>query len=314
MGALLSQDEILYPRPDFMVGIGCLCDSASKSGAVIAERLGLPFFMVDISGGFSVSEESEIKISEEGVKYYAGQYREMIAFLEQHTSEQLDMDRLKDVYRMTNEALGLWSDISELKKVIPCPAGAMDEVVTLFIPMALTGTPEAIMFLQGAKTEMQERVKKGQGVIDEEKHRLLLVGGPVWWYDIGLLNYFEDLGGVLVKADLDVGWAGGRLDPDQPAESWARRMINNFAYIDSLPVRINYLKKLIADYNIDGLIILSHWGCRVLGGQNLAIKDIIYRDLGIPSLILDGDLCDDRHRASREQDLNRIEEFMEMLE
>ena len=304
----------MYPRPDFVVGLGCLCDSAGKSGEVIAEKLGLPFFMIDISGGFSLSKEGELKISEESVRYFAYQYNEMIEFLEQQTGEQLDMNRLRDVYCMTNEALELWSDISELKKAIPCPSGAMDEVVSLFVPMALTGTPEATHFLQKVRNEMQERVNKGRGVIDEEKHRLLLVGGPAWWYDIGLFNYFEDFGGVLVKTDLDIGWAGGRLDSDHPAESWARRMIHNFAYLDYLPLRINYIKKLIDEYKIDGLVILSHWGCRVLGGQNLAVKDIIHRDLGIPSLILDGDLCDERHRASREQDLDRIEEFMEMLD
>lgn len=104
------------------------------------------------------------------------------------------------------------------------------------------------------------------------------------------------------------------MAPADPARSWARRLMKNYGTLDSLPARIAHVRKRARGYQVDGLVILSHWGCRVLSGHNLAIKDVLYREMGLSTLILDGDLCDNRHRASQEQDLNKIEEFIEMLD
>lgn len=314
MGALLSEDELIVPRPDFMVGLGCMCDSISKVGAVMAERLGLPFYLLDTPRGVRLSPEGWPEALEEQVEYCATQYWELAAFLEERTGHPLDRELLAQTCERANRALDLWEEISQLRLAVPSPVGVLDEAVSLFVPMALIGSAEAILFLEEMRKEVAERVRQKRGVIEEERHRLLLLGGPAWWYDLGLFNAFEELGAVLVKQDIDVGWAAGRLDPADPARSWARRLIKNYGTLDSLPVRIAHIRRLARDYQVDGLVILSHWGCRALSGHNLAIKDVLYREMGLPTLILDGDLCDDRHRASREQDQDKIEEFVEMLD
>lgn len=310
----MSEDDLLFPRPDFMVGLGCMCDSLSKSGAVMAEKLGLPFFLLDAPRGLKITPEGEQVVEQEYIEYYADQYHELASFLEGLTGRPLDEDKLAETCRQANRALDLWEEISQLRRISPCPMGALDEAVSLFVPMALLGTEEAVEFLESVKEEVQERVARGQGVVEVERRRLLILGGPAWWYDLGLFNAFEELGAVPVKHELDVGWAAGRLDPADPARSWAERLIRNYGTIDLLSARIAHVRRLIADYRADGLVIFSHWGCRVLSGQNLAIKETIYRELGLPTLILDGDLADDRHRASRQQDQDKIEQFVEMLD
>ena len=316
VGALLSEDDLIIPRPDFMLGLTCMCDGLSKSSVAITEKVKIPLFLIDAPRAIQITPDGEIdeeKI-QDYVEYMALQYGELVKFLENQTGHKLNKEKLKETCRLTNQALELWDETSELRKAIPSPMSALDEAIFLFIPMAFLGTREAVAILEGVRNEVAARVKNGQGVIDDERHRLLLLSGPAWWYDLGILNYFEELGAVLVKMGVDIGWAKGRLDPERPAESWAKRLILNYGTLDSLPVHIACIKELVRDYKADGAVILSHWGCRVLGGQHLAIKEAIYQEFGIPTLILDGDLCDSRHRASREQDLNKIEEFIEMLE
>lgn len=297
-----------------MVSLGCMCDTIAKSGSVIAEKLGLPFFMIDAPRGLRMTPEGEPVVAPEYIEYYADEYRELTSFLERLTGHSLDEKKLAEICRRANQALDLWEEISRLRQASPCPMGALDEAVSLFVPMALLGTEEAIDFLTAVKQEVKERVDRGQGVIEDERHRVLILGGPAWWYDLGLFNVFEELGTVPVKHELDVGWAAGRFDPDDPARSWADRLIRNYGTIDLLKARLAHIRQLVDDYRADGLVILSHWGCRVLSGHNLAVKETIYKELGLPTLILDGDLCDDRHRASRQQDLDRIEQFVEILE
>lgn len=300
-----------------MVGLTCMCDGLSKSSVAITEKIKIPLFLIDVPRAIEITPEGEIdqeKIQDYVVEYLKIQYDDLISFLENQTGYKLDREKLKEACQLTNQALELWDEINELRKAIPSPMSALDEAIFLFIPMAFLGTKEAVVILQGIRDEVAERVKNGQGVIAEEKRRLLLLSGPAWWYDLGILNYFEELGAVLVKMAIDIGWAKGRLDPERPEETWARRLILNYGTLDSLAVHLTCINKLIKDYKADGAVILSHWGCRVLGGQHLAIKEAIYQEFGIPTLILDGDLCDSRHRASREQDLNKIEEFIEMLE
>lgn len=316
MGALLSGDELIMPRPDFMVGLTCMCDSLSKSSVAISEKIKIPLFLIDTPRAIQVTPDGEIDQEkvQDYVEYYKIQYDDLVKFLGNQTGHELDREKLKETCQLTNQALELWDEVSELRKAIPSPMSVLDEAIFLFVPMAFMGTKEAVAIIKEVRNEVAERVKEGQGVIADERHRLLLLGGPAWWYDLGLLNYFEELGAVLVKMGTDIGWAKGRLDPERPAESWARKLVLNYGTLDSLPAHLAYIKKLIRDYKVDGVVILSHWGCRVLGGQHLAIKEAVYREFGLPTLILDGDLCDSRHRASREQDLNKIEEFIEMLE
>jgi benzoyl-CoA reductase/2-hydroxyglutaryl-CoA dehydratase subunit BcrC/BadD/HgdB len=293
-----------------------MCDGLSKSSVAITEKINIPLFLLDAPRAIQTTPEGEVDWEkvQDYVEYMMIQYDELIKFLESQTGNKLNQAKLRQTYQLTNQALEIWDEISELRKAIPSPMSALDEAIFLFVPMAFLGTQEAVAILKGVRDEVAERVKNGQGVIDEERHRLLLLSGPAWWYDLGMLNYFEELGAVLVKMAIDVGWAKGRLDPDKPGESWAKRLILNYGTLDSLPAHLACIKKLVQDYKVDGAVVLSHWGCRVLGGQHLAIKEAISQEFGIPTLILDGDLCDSRHRASREQDLNKIEEFIEMLE
>jgi benzoyl-CoA reductase/2-hydroxyglutaryl-CoA dehydratase subunit BcrC/BadD/HgdB len=299
-----------------MVGLTCICEGLSKSSVAITEQIKIPLFLIDVPRAIQITPEGEIdgeKIQYQ-VEYLRIQYGELIKFLEEQTGHRFNEERLIVTCQLLNQALELWDEISELRKAIPSPMSAIDEIFFLPVLRYFLGTKEAVTILQWLRDEVAERVKNSQGTIATERHRLLLLSGPAWCYDMDILHYFEELGAVLVKIDLDILWAKGRLDPEMPRKSWAKNMILNYSTIDSLPAHIAYIKKLVRNYQVDGMVILSHWGCRVMGGQHLAIKEAIYQRFGIPSLILDGDICDSRHRASREHDLYKIEEFIEILE
>jgi len=101
-----------------------------------------------------------------------------------------------------------------------------------------------------------------------------------------------------------------RLDPSKPFESLAIKMLSHFlgGKIDN---RVNMILKLAGEYNIDGVILFAHWGCRQSNGGARIIKDSLNK-LGIPTLVLDGD-CVDRNNSSQGQVKTRMQGFLEIL-
>ena len=119
----------------------------------------------------------------------------------------------------------------------------------------------------------------------------------------------DDLGAKIVIDELNtVTWEP--MDPDNPFESIAKRMISIPFSMDTSK-RIKNMQTLALDYQIDGAINPCHWGCRQgTGARGLVSKGM--RDIDIPVLNLEIDCVDSRNLA-RGQIETRVEAFMEML-
>ena len=76
--------------------------------------------------------------------------------------------------------------------------------------------------------------------------------------------------------------------------------------------RLKALEQMASDYDIDGAVLFSHWGCRQSNGGARIIKDFFAKK-GIPLLVLDGD-CVDRSNSSAGQIKTRLQGYMEILD
>ena len=63
---------------------------------------------------------------------------------------------------------------------------------------------------------------------------------------------------------------------------------------------------------INGVIAFSHFFCCQYGGGQRAVKDALYEEFGIPTLILEGDNIDERNYAD-DQVRGRIEDFISLM-
>ena len=96
----------------------------------------------------------------------------------------------------------------------------------------------------------------------------------------------------------------------KPYESLARKHIMN-TYNGPLERRIEVAKMLAREYDVDGVVVFSSWGCR----RNNAAVPTIKKELnkaGYPFLSLDGDCVDDKNYMPG-QFSTRIEGFLEMI-
>ena len=310
LGHSLAGEEAMLPNPDMLV-CTTSCDSTAKALFPIADHFKVPYKILDMPWNVQAAEGPELENYR--VQYYMRQLEDLISFLEETTGETLLPERLRETFVQANRMHSAWHDIYRLKANRPCPMGGKDEVVSTGLFMQLSGDKDGADQMERIRDEVAERAARGQGAAGREEYRILWLG-PYIAYDLPLFDHFEDLGAVVVKAELDhmySGIYGGRLDPDNPIESFARKHIS-YMYNGLVENRIEITRRMVRDLKIDGIVYMCAFFCHLLGGGQRAIKDAMSKEFGVPMLVIDVDNVDPR---SYNHDLvrTRIEDFLEML-
>ncbi len=290
------------PTPDVLMVTPNACVEYFKWWDTLRVRLGKPMIVIDIP---QVVETVDVEYY---LDYVMAEVESAISETQQLLGVRVDEEKLVETVRLSDELTAYWHAILELEKAVPAPVGFNDLNNLLFLVTAMPGTPEAVKVAKKAYEEMKQRVDEGRGVVEEEKHRLLFFNIPPW-YALGLMNYLEDRGAVVVLSDYVYHvWATIRLDPSKPIESLARKALSVKRADELLKVLLRDVK----EYRVDGVIIHSNRSCRVLSMGLLDIARALHEAYGIPVLNLEMDHVDERVFSQAEV-LSRVEGFLEML-
>ena len=235
----------------------------------------------------------------------------LIDFLSEATGRKLDYDRLKQVVILSDQACALWDEIMSYRRYIPTPFSA-SEIGIMFVMVTRQGTQEAVDFLTVVRDEVKEKALGGVGVVEEEKIRLFWDNIPLW-YNMGLFNYFEKMGGVVVAETYSAAWSL-RLDTDNPIRALAMKSLMSYPLVSCVSVnkRKEMVLKACRDYAIDGAILHQNKSCVPITLGQMDIKRALEEELGIPSVVIDADHMDDQN-FSVAQFETRVDAFMEML-
>jgi benzoyl-CoA reductase/2-hydroxyglutaryl-CoA dehydratase subunit BcrC/BadD/HgdB len=278
----------LYTKPDILLGTSWACSSQNKAFQYAAQYLNAPHFLLDAPVNSWGRE-----IPDYAIAYYVRQLQQMIGFLEQQ-GYTLQWDRLRDEVEFSRRVMALQAEIDEYTRVRPCPAGGSDVYFSPVMAVQTMGQ-KAFHLMEKKRDEVKERVEKGIGVIDNERIRLLwFLSPPV--YNLDLLHHAEKDGAVVVQSWIDPVFAGydaAVLDPDHPLESIARKLMYrpdspNFQTFPEI------LAKKVKDFQIDGVISAVMRSCAVIPGQMRRLKDHVFDQLGVPTLMIDADYGDQR--------------------
>jgi benzoyl-CoA reductase/2-hydroxyglutaryl-CoA dehydratase subunit BcrC/BadD/HgdB len=293
--------EGLLPPPDIVVSASYLCDGAVKSFHAASIKYGCAHYLLDVP--YHHTEKSR--------RYVAGQLRELAHIIAEKQGKPFDEQKLAEAMRLSNEAREYQLKINELRKLSPCPLSGED-VTSYMMDMQFfgPGSRTAVTFYKTLYEEVQAEVKSGLEKGKKERFRLLWLHYIRPYYPNEIISYLEMQGASIVFNEAThVYWAP--LDPDKPFESLADKVLS-IPNGGPLERRAELALKLAREYNVDGVIHFSHWGCRQSCGGEYVIRDLM-RKKDIPMLILDGDGVDSRN-YSREQVKLRLEAFLEMLD
>ncbi len=294
------------PEPDLLISPGGGCVPVMKIFHALERRFpNAKVFYADLP---QVPVEN---IQEYHIDYAMSESRRLEDFLTQATGRRLDEDRLKEVVRLSDKACELWDEIMSFRRFRPVPFSAA-EMGIMFVMVTLQGTQIAVDYLTRVRDEIRKKAENGIGVIENEKIRLFWDNIPLW-YNMGLFNYFEKFGGVVVAETYSAAWSI-RLDTQNPRRALALKSLMSYPLVSCVSInkRKEMVLKACREYAIDGVILHRNKSCLPITLGQMEIKKALEQELGIPSVIIDADHMDERH-FSQAQFQSRVDAFMEML-
>jgi len=249
---------------------------------------------------------------------------QVIPTLERVSGVKFDIDRLREYLKESAKAEEDLVWVLQSAKNRPSPIDAYFGGVYYCGPIftAFRGTKETTAYYRALRTEVEERVKQGlgpltpEGVLEEERIRLVVEGPPNWTHFRDFWKMFYDEGVVVVASSYTkVGGVydfGFRHDPEHPIESLADYCLGCYTN-HSLPARVEMLCNYIEEYRADGYLNNSIKSCNSFSaGQLLMMREIEERT-GTPAGFIETDLVDPRYFSSANVK-NRLESYFQMIE
>ncbi len=307
-------------KPTLFLGQGQMfCDARTKAFQAMQRYLDVPMWVNNASSPpYDANLE---KVKPYYVKHYVNELKDLIEFLKKHTGRKMDWDQLSHRVDLSARAKKRWWEVYQLRKAVPSPLPSQD-TMTLMVPMlALLGTQETTDFYEELYREVKERVDSEQGVIPDEKYRLIWAAGIPPWYALMTFNFFEELGAVFA---IDVTYR-----PADPVEIPATvtdplgilalrhfgERTERFAQAqkNTGSPSVEILLDLIRNYRVDGLVMNRAYSCRGIHIGQLYKIERLKDHLEIPSMIFEYDMVD-MTSYSESDARRRVKEFVELVE
>jgi benzoyl-CoA reductase/2-hydroxyglutaryl-CoA dehydratase subunit BcrC/BadD/HgdB len=240
------------------------------------------------------------------------QYRDMIPTLEKVSGNKFDIDRLREIVRLSLECTHLWRKVLEFGAAKPSPITFFDATVHMAPAVVLRGLPEAVEYYKILLVELEERIQQRIPAVKGERHRVYWDGMPIWGKLRDLSNLFSSLKTCVVASTYCNSWIFDAFDPDKPFESMARAYTELFIVRDE-NYKEAYMDQWIKDFSVDGLIFHDAKTCPNNSNSRYCMPQRISDRLDLPVLVINGDLNDLRC-FSEEQTKTNIEAFIEQLD
>jgi benzoyl-CoA reductase subunit B len=296
-----------WPRTDFMLYATSSCDNV-KAYHTLGRRYGIPSFGM---------ERPYLPYTPKALEHWKNEHKRLIAFLEEKTGKKLDYDRLKETVRLSYRLTELSIEIDRLARHVPCPLSAECFGGVLIALRLMPGTQDAVDFLTELRDEMQERVDKGIGAVENERFRVLWSCFTPFW-DPTLLGFMQQKYGAVSVGEVLANWRGEAkwmLDEDDP--------LGNLAYKTQLaPGNCQYASSQDWAGNVvdqarrlkaDGAIFNNNWGCKQASGLGRLVGDELMRQTKVPSVTLNVDVIDSTF-VTRAEIENQLDSFFETIE
>ncbi len=295
------------PEPDLFLACNAQCFTLTKWFQVLARRGNLPVFIFDTPEYIIDS-----KAREEIVKYCVIQMKELIAFLEKVTGKKFDYDRLKEVMEYSAASSVLYKKFLDMAQYKPSPISIFDALIGMAIAVYRRGTQECVDYYRTLCDEIQAKVDQGIGVVQNEKYRLYWENLPVWFKFSDHAKLLGSYGAVILTSLYVHAWSFEfDLDKD-PLVTLAENYVSRFSN-STMEDRAAMALALFEKYSMNGMIMFMNRSCKAVSFAVPTLKDILTKKTGLPALVFESDMGDQRFYAES-QVRTRIEAYFETLD
>ena len=246
------------------------------------------------------------------VEYGAAQIERLVEPLEAVAGAKLGVDRLREIVDLSKQCTLLWKAVLETSAHVPSPLSFFDATIQMGPAVVMRGRQEAVDYYRLLLAELKERAAAGVPAVEGERFRIYWEGMPIWGKLRPLSTQFAELKTCVVASTYCNSWIFEALDPADPFRSMARAYSSIFI-CRSEDRKEQYIEEMAARFKIDGILYHDAKTCPNNSNNRYELPQRLQRKLGIPYLVVNGDLNDLR-LYSEEQTRTNIEAFVEQLQ
>lgn len=293
------------PRPDIIVYNTNQCREVQDWFSFFGKELGVP--VVGICPPRHLDE-----VTEEAIADVAAQFKKLVPICEQVSGNKFDIDKFRATLKLSKEATDLWKQALWTAKASPAPISFFDATIHMGPIVVLRGTQVAKDYYKMLLAELTANVNKGVGFLEHEKCRIYWDGMPIWGKLRPLSELFIQNNAAIVASTYCNSWVFEAFDERYPFESSAKAYTEIFIN-RSESAKEKILANLVHEFGIDGIIFHDAKTCANNSNSRYGMPQRLKEALGIPTLVIEGDLCDLRF-YSEGQSITKIETFIEQIE
>lgn len=302
VGARLDKTCPFFRIADMYIG-ETTCDGKKKAWEILKEDV--PMYVMDLP---------QMK-KRKDYKAWAEEITALKNKVEEFTGNKVDAGKLADSIKLINDKRRALQRLSNFRKNKNIPISGKD--VLLISQIAFYDDPTRFTQMTNALCdELDKRVEEGVSVFPKGTKRILLAGTPLAIPNWKLHNIIETTGGAVVCEEMCTGTRYFENLVDESKETFedqvdalAERYMNiNCACFTPNEARIDDIKRLVKEYDIDGVIDVNLKFCNLYDTEGFLVERAL-KEAGIPVLGIETDYTD----ADAQQLRTRIGAFIEML-
>lgn len=292
------------PRPDVLIYNTNQCRDVQDWLSFYGREFNVPLGGIETPRGLS-------EITASHLQALMTQYQNLVPLLEEISGTKCDLDRLKTVVASSYRCSQLWEQILRMGEHHPSPITFFDQTIHMAPAVVLRGDPRAEQYYQELLAELSERKQQGIVAVAGERLRLYWEGMPIWGKLRELADFFSRLKVSIVASTYCNSWIFSALDQPDPwagmAQAYAELFITRWdAYKEQ------YLARVIEEYQIDAVIFHEAKTCPNNSNCRYGLPLRLKQQIGIPSVIIQGDLNDLRLYSAEQAQL-QIEALVEQI-
>jgi benzoyl-CoA reductase/2-hydroxyglutaryl-CoA dehydratase subunit BcrC/BadD/HgdB len=294
------------PKPSMLL-TGNDCNGSAKIFELMAAKYEAPLFVMERMAASRpdapdwlsrARTDWEAIFGTPAIDALVAQYKDLIAFVEQHTGKRFDIDRLAEVIDLSNQQEEYYFKTRELiAKTRPAPVNIADQMPATMIPQWHRGTVWARDRAKLFYEETLRRVNAGEAAAANERTRLMWLGTGLW-YNLDFYEYFQkEFGAVFVwSIYLSIAADAYPTYGDDPLRTLAGRMTKIYNILGVPPFNTDWFAAEARKAGIDGVVSLTGGtedDCREAFGYHFLVRKALER-AGVPVLRLGVDNADAR--------------------
>ncbi|HEY41568.1 MAG TPA: 2-hydroxyacyl-CoA dehydratase [Dehalococcoidia bacterium] len=293
------------PKPDVLLYNTNQCREVYDWMSWYARELKVPLYGIN-------TPRTQRQSREDVINSVAAQIEEMVPGLEEVAGRRFDIDEFREVIATSRECSQLWEECLDTAEAQPSPMTFFDDCIHMGPAVVMRGRKEANDYYKILLAELKERVEQGVAAVEGARHRLYWEGMPIWGKLRIMSELFARLNSCILVSTYCNSWVFSDLDPKDPFKSMARAYSSIFIGQDD-NWKEDYISEKVKRFNLDGILYHDSKTCPNNTNSRYAMPDRLSEQLGIPYLIIYGDLNDLRC-FSEEQTITNVEAFIEQLE